>query len=108
MAMPDKIGGRDDEGERKPGLVIALGLRKPKSAPSHIGGAYDDEEEPEGSDEKISHEEALLDASDELIAECQRLKPSRDRVAAALKAAFLACDAMPHDEGEHTEEEGSE
>lgn len=104
MAMPQRIGGPDDE-EGKPGLVIKLGLKKPKM-PSRIGGP--DEGEEEGPSESISHEEALIDAARELISEMQKMKPSEKRVADALKAAFYACDAEPHDEGEHTEEEGNE
>ena len=104
MAMPERIGGSDDE--KKPGLVIAFGMKKPKM-PERIGG--DDEEgEPEGSDESISNEQAMDDSVDELIAELKQLKPSRQRVKSALRAFFYACDAEPHDEDEHTEEEGEE
>jgi hypothetical protein len=105
MALPERIGGKS---ESKPTLLIGVGLPKRRPGmPERIGGSPEDEE-PEGGDERISHEQAMDDSIDELIAELQRMKPSRDRVKAALRAFFYACDAEPHDEGEHTEEESDE
>jgi len=103
--MPERIGGNRD----KPTLVIGVGLpkKRPSGMPSRIGGASESDE-PEGTEEEISHEQAMDDAADELISELQRMKPSRDRVKSALRAFFYACDAEPHDEGEHTEEESDE
>lgn len=104
--LPERIGGKAEE---KPALLIGVGLAKKRrpGMPERIGGPSDDYES-EGSEESISHEQALTDAARSLIDEFQRMKPSPERVAAALKAAFYACDAEPHDEGEHTEEEESE
>jgi hypothetical protein len=105
MALPERIGGNHE----KSTLVIGVGLpkKRPSGMPSRIGGSSENDE-PEGTDEEISHDQAMDDAADELISELQRMKPSRDRVKAALRAFFYACDAEPHDEGEHTEEESDE
>lgn len=105
MALPERIGGKSEH----PTIVVGLGLpkKRPSGMPSRIGGALESEE-PEDTDEEISHEQAMDDATDELISELQRMKPSRDRIKAALRAFVYACDAQPHDEGKHTEDESDE
>ena len=101
MPLPARIGGPDEE--KKPGLVVAIGVKKP-TLPSKIGGPSDDE--PEGDAETMSDEKALDEAAKEIMAAIN--DRSDLRLKSALKAFFYACDAQPHDEGEHTEEEGDE
>jgi len=104
--LPKFIGGTKEES--KPALVVAIGTKKPKSRmPSMIGGSRD-EEEPEGSEESMSNEEAMDVATEELIDAISQVKPNKRQVKEALRAFFYACDASPHDEGEHTEDEGEE
>lgn len=106
MALPKRIGGTDEE-EKKPSLVIALGLKPKKGMPSRIGGD-DEDEEPEGSGEDGWQAEAKTKAMKMFVAELGRTNPSIDKLTASLTSFFQACDAEPHEEGEHTEEEGSE
>lgn len=107
MAMPDKLGGSDDD-KGKPGLVIAFGMKRKPRMPEKLGGS--ENEEPEGDDEHISNEQAMDDATDEIVSALDDMNRDRKRkrLKSALKAFFYACDAEPHDEGEHTEDEGSE
>ena len=105
MALPKRIGGTDEE-EKKPSLVIALGMKPKKGMPSRIGG--DDEEESEGSKEEGWQKEAKLKAMKLFVNELGRTNPSVEKLTASLTSFFQACDAEPHEEGEHTEEEGSE
>jgi hypothetical protein len=73
-----------------------------------IGGSGEEDNEPEGDDEKISIAQAKDDATDEIISALGGSRQSHGRLKSALEAFFQACDAEPHDEGEHTEEEGEE
>ena len=98
MPLPARIGGPE---EKKSGLVVAIGM-KPK-LPSKIGGPSD---ESEGEAESMSDEHALDEATKEVMSAIN--DRSDLRLKAGLKAFFYACDALPHDEGEHTEEEGEE
>jgi hypothetical protein len=101
MALPERIGGPKSE-EKKPGLVIAIGTAK-KGLPPRIGGPKD---EAEGPAESMSNEQALDEASKEIMAAID--KRSDLQLKSALRAFFYACDAEPHDEGEHNEEEAEE
>jgi len=106
MALPKRIGGTDEE-EKAPSVMVAFGLKpKRKGMPSRIGG--EDEEEPEGSEEKGWTAEAKEKAMKLFVAELGRTAPSIEKLTASLTSFFQACDAEPHEEGEHTEEEGSE
>ena len=86
MALPERIGGPKPAG--KPGLLIAIGTAK-KGLPPRIGGPKD-EGEPEGKDESMSNEEAMDEASKEIMA---AVKDGSDlRLKSGLKAFFYACD----------------
>lgn len=60
--------------------------------------------EPSPEEEARGYEESLAIAAQDLI-DCVHEKDA-EGVAEALHAAFMACDGMPHEEGEHPEEEG--
>ena len=102
MALPERIGGPALSG-KKPGLVVAIGVGK--KLPAKIGGSQDDGE-PEGEAESIDNDKAKEEATKEIMAAIN--DRSDLRLKSALEAFFYACDAEPHDEGEHTEEEGAE
>ena len=104
--LPDKIGGRQEE-DGHPGVLIALGSVKKPKMPAKIGGTTDGDE-PEGEDESISNEQAMDDAVSEILSAVGGSQGSAKRLKSALKAFFYACDAEPHDEGAHNEEEGDE
>lgn len=103
--LPRKIGGSETEEDGKPGVLIALGTMKKPKAPARIGGVDEEAEDEEGS---ITNEQAFDDAVSEMLAAVGASKQSHSRFKQAFKAACYACDAEPHDEGEHTEEEGSD
>ena len=106
MALPKRIGGTDDE-DSAPGVMLAFNLKpKKKGMPSKIGG--EDDEEPEGSEEKGWQAEAKDKAMKLFVTELGRTSPSIEKLCASMTSFFQACDAEPHEEGEHTEEEGSE
>lgn len=110
MQMPSRIGGPKED---KPALIIAVGKSdKPKPRmPTRIGGPKEYErEEPEEDEggERMSAEEALTDACTEMIRSVNGSMQSLQRFKAAFKAACMACDSMPHEEGEHLESEGDE
>lgn len=92
MPLPSRIGGPE---EKKPGLVVAIGVKKP-SLPSKIGGPADEESD-EG--EPMDNEKAKDEATKEIMAAIQ--DRSELRLKSALEAFFLAVDAEPHEEGEH-------
>jgi hypothetical protein len=102
MALPERIGGPKED--KKPGLLIAIGTAK-KGLPPRIGGPKDDGE-PEGAGESMDNDQAMDEAAKEIMTAID--KRSDLQLKSALKAFFYACDAEPHDEGEHTEEEGEE
>lgn len=104
--LPAKIGGSDEGESKNPGVLIAFGSMKKPKMPSHIGGS--DSEEPEGEGESISNEQAMDDATDEILAAVGGSRQSHNRLKNALKAFCYACDAEPHGEGEHTNEDGDE
>ena len=102
MALPARIGGPAPD--KKPGLLIAIGTAK-KGLPPRIGGPKGDEED---SGESMSNEEAKDEACKEIMSAIN--DRSDLRLKSAMSAFFYACDAEPHEEGEHedAEEEGTE
>ena len=102
--IPERIGGSDEGEGKRPGVLIAVGSIKKPKMPSRIGGS----DEPEGDEEHISNEQAMDDATDEILSAVGGSRQSHNRLKDALKAFFYACDAEPHDEGAHNEEEGDE
>lgn len=106
MPLPKMIGGSEDEG-RKPGMLVTISATKrPSGMPKMIGGEGQDE--PDGDEGGLDNEQVMDDSIDMLVSEMKRMNPSRDRLKKALKAFFYACDAEPHREGEHTDEEERE
>lgn len=99
MPLPNRIGGPE---EKKPGLVVAIGLKKP-ALPSKIGGPAD--EEPDDG-EPMDNEKAKDEATKEIMSAIEGR--SELKLKSALEAFFLAVDAEPHEEGEHTEDEDTE
>jgi hypothetical protein len=99
MAFPERIGGPE---EKKPGLVVAIGLKKP-GLPKNIGGPSDDGEGDSGGE--MDNEKAKEEAVKEIMAAIN--DRSDLRLKSALEAFFLAVDAEPHAEGEH-DGEGAE
>lgn len=97
MEMPKRIGGPK---EGKPGMSLTV-----VSMPKRIGGPKDEGEE-EGAGELMSDAEAKRKAAKEVLAAIQ--EGSVERLNNALTAFVHAADAEPHEEGEHTEDEGSE
>lgn len=99
MALPEKIGGPKED--KKPGLVVAIGV-KPKGLPPRIGGPKEDGD---GGD-SMSNREAKREAAREVM---KAIKDGSDMALEdALTAFFYACDAEPHEEGEHENEEPTE
>jgi hypothetical protein len=97
MPLPSRIGGPEEE--KKPGLVVAIGVKKP-TLPGKIGGASEEEDD---SGEPMDNEKAKDEATKEIMSAIQ--DRSELRLKSALEAFFLAVDAEPHSEGQHEGEE---
>lgn len=85
MAMPDRIGGSDEE--KKPGLsvtLVNLGGRK-RGMPDKIGGD-DSEEEDVSMEEPIAPEQARRDAVKQIISVLTSMKPDPRQLDTALDA----------------------
>lgn len=93
--MHKHMGHYADGGEASggPAAIIALKLRQ-----KH--GGMDNEESP---DEGGPHDMVLESKASQILEAIRSNDPKG--LAAALKAAFMVCDAMPHDEGPHEDEE---
>lgn len=99
MALPERIGGKKGE---KPGLLIAIGA-KSKGLPPRIGGPKDEDDTPAPS---MDNARAKREATKEIMA---AIKEGSDmQLEDALTAFFYACDAEPHEEGPHENEETKE
>jgi hypothetical protein len=82
----------------KGGLAILIGKMRPKGMAAHS--------EPDGDEsggEEYGPEEGLKVAAKE-VREALESKDD-EALAEALHSFFMECDAMPHKEGEHEEEE---
>lgn len=99
--IPGRIGGKPDKG---PGLSVTVVSAKPRKPMTSIGGDPDRESEPM-DDEPITGEQALDDASDEIIAAITSIKPNPKRLKEALRAFVSACNSDSYEGGEESSEE---
>jgi hypothetical protein len=85
-------------------LALVLGL-KPKMAKHEARETEDEELEEHGHDAEEARKEGIA-----LAAEVREALSGDDDEALydALHALFMHCDALPHVEGEHEEDEGDE
>jgi len=92
MAMPDRIGGPKKSGGLE--ITVISAGKKPK-IPGRIGGPKmmeEDEEMEDMGEEPIGNEQAMDDASQELITALGSMKPDARRVKEALRAFVYACN----------------
>src|SRR5512136_1750380 len=99
MFDPKKRLGDDEEGGKKPGVMIALGF-KPEKRLGDEEESDGDEAEPEGdldaqADQAAEHICRLININSAKAGQLKQL----------IQTISIAADAKPHSEGEHTDEE---
>lgn len=85
---------------------LNIHMNLPHMDPKKIAIAIMAKQKPDMADEPAAapdHDEDVMTAAHELIEAVHAKDPHA--VADALKAAFYACDAEPHEEGPHMDEE---
>jgi hypothetical protein len=99
--MPKMLGGPKEDSEDKGGLAVVMKFKpKARKMPSMLGGPRDEgyDEESEVSGETMSNEQAMKEAAREAISCMSSMKPSPERLSAALEAHARAVFAMMEEE----------
>lgn len=107
--LPKMLGGPKEEGGGKGGGLAVVMKFKPRRPVSMLGGPREEDstEEDDVSGETMSSEQAMKEAAREVISCMSSMKPSPERLSAALEAHTRAVYAMLEDE-EGDSEEGNE
>ena len=97
--LPAKLGAKDEEEGGKPAVVVAIGKSKMPAKLGEDPGAGEDD-----SEEELDPEQAMKDATAEIISCLGGSTQSARRLKAALEAFCRACDAKEDKEEGTTEE----
>lgn len=108
MFNPNKrLGDESDDGEKKPGMTVAVLVGKPKK-PSGFNPSKRLGDEPEYDEEQEEDRNPEQSMSDAVAGICKCLNVSSSvapRLQKYLQAFFYAADSLPHDEGENPDRE---